>query len=309
MSRQAQLSVNTQALKNRAGKWIGTIFHYIVLLSLSFVFVYPVLYMFSRSLMLQTDVVDATVLWVPKQLSFANYANVFKALNYVHSGSISVFISVTAALIQAVTCAIAGYGFARYRFPGYALFFGIVVFAFLVPPETYVVPLFIFYSDLGWMNTYYPFIVPTLFGHGLRGALYVLIFTQFFRGQPHELEEAARIDGAGAFKTFWTIMFPLARSAVIVVLLFSIVWHWNDLFQPNLFLQENKYFNLAQMLNLYSGAEAREMTETGAMGQPPLERYRTMAGALVTILPLLILYLFTQRYFVESIERTGIAGD
>ena len=224
--------------------------------------------------------------------------------------------SLIPALIQIFSCAIVGYGFARYRFPGHTLCLALVLFTFLVPPQTIVVPLYMFFSNFEWINTYFPFIVPPLFGHGLRGALFVLIFMQFFRGLPHQLEESARIDGAGAFRTFWTIMLPLARSAMLVVFLFSLVWHWNDTFQPGLYLTLNEHFNLTQMLAVMNGqGEAAKAAGTGGtamasvLADVPTFMNRVMAGALLTILPMLILYMFTQRYFVESLERTGIAGD
>ncbi len=302
----------------RIRETVSKLFLYVVLLSLSFVFVYPMLYIFSQSLMQAADVADATVQWIPKELSFQNYVFAFERLAYWKSFLNSAVISLGPALIQIVSCAVVGYGFARYRFPGYNVCLALVLFTFLVPPETIVVPLFVFFSDLGWINTYLPFLVPSLFGHGLRGALFVLIFMQFFRGMPHELEEAARIDGAGAFRTFWTIMLPLARPAMLVVFLFSLVWHWNDVFEPNLYIMLNEHFNLTQQLAILNGEGQLELAQAnaantvnraGVIGQAPTNLNRVMAGSLLTILPMLILYLFTQRYFVESVERTGIAGE
>lgn len=290
------------------------IFHYVMLISLSFIFIYPMLYLISKSLMLSSDLSDATVQWIPKGFSLENYLFSFGALNYVKSFWNSVMTSLIPALIQIFSCAVIGYGFARYRFAGKALLLALVMFTFLVPPQTNVVPLYMFFSDLGWINKYFPFWVPALFGHGLRGALFVLIFTQFFRGLPGQLEEAARIDGAGAYRTFWTIMLPLARPAMLVVFLFSLVWHWNDIFQPSLYVFMSEKFNLTQQLTVLNGQGEQELAIGGAASssalvQIPTFANRVMAGALMTILPMLILYLFTQRYFVESVERAGIAGE
>lgn len=291
------------------------LFHYAVLFSLSFVFIYPMLYIVSQSLMQTNDIADATVQWIPKELSFEHYRFAFEKLRYWRSFTNSVVTSLGPALLQILSCAIVGYGFARYRFPGYRLLLGLVLFTFLVPPQTIVVPLYMFFGDLGWINTYLPFLVPSAFGHGLRGALFVLIFIQFFRGLPHQLEESARIDGAGAFRTFRSIMLPLAGPAMLVVFLFSIVWHWNDVFEPNLYFMVSDHYNLPQQLSILDLQgqqrliDARRVMGGNLMGSVPTSYNRNMAGALLVILPLVVLYGYAQRYFVESVERTGIAGE
>lgn len=301
----------------KKGKQItGSIFYYLILFSLSFVFLYPLLYMISQSLMRVQDVADATVQWIPKKFDFHNYVVAFKEINYAQGFVNSVIISFGSAILQILSCSVIGYGFARYRFPGHSFWLALVVFAFLVPPQTIVVPLYIFFSDLGWINTHLPFIFPALFGHGLKGALFVLIFIQFYRRLPGVLEEAAKIDGAGAFRTYWIIMFPLAKPAMLVVFLFSVVWHWNDLFEPNTYLMVPEYFNLAQNMSIFNGnanAEVSQMAQSvsaqDAIGMAPTVLNQIMAAVLMTILPILIMYLFIQRHFVESVERAGIAGE
>lgn len=295
---------------------IAKIFLYVVVCSMSFVFVYPLLYLISQSMMQFADVSDSTVQWVPKELSFSNYGFAYTEIKYWKGFTNSVIISFGSALIQIFSCSLVGYGFARYRFPGYSLWLALVLFTFLVPPQTIVVPLFTFFSGLGWINTHLPFVIPSITGHGLKGSLFVLIFIQFYRRLPNVLEEAARIDGAGAFRTYWTIMFPLARPAMLVVFLFSVVWHWNDTFEPNLYLFTPEFYNLTQNLSIFNGQGAAEfnaatstLSKEQAIGVAPTITNRVMAGAMLTILPMLLLYLFTQRYFVESVERTGIAGE
>lgn len=314
-SRSKERDKVASALKRRFRVVAAVTFHYVLLFGLSFVFIYPMLYMFSKSLMTPADLTDASVQWLPKKLSFSNYEYAFEELVFVKSFFNSMVTSLIPALIQILSCAIAGYGLARYRFPGYTLLLGMVLFSFLVPPQTIVVPLYMLFSDMNWINTYLPYIVPPLFGHGLRGALFVLIFMQFFRGLPYQMEEAARIDGASAFRTFWSIMMPLARPAMLVVFLFSLVWHWNDLFQPSLYTMLNENFNLTQYLSIMDGKGEQELSKglggaaSDLVGLAPTFQNRVMAGALMTILPMLLLYLFTQRYFVEGVERAGIAGE
>ncbi|WNS43435.1 carbohydrate ABC transporter permease [Paenibacillus sp. MMS20-IR301] len=293
---------------------IHTAFYYLVILSLSFVFLYPLLYMLSKSMMQMQDVADATVQWIPTRLSFHNYTLAWKALNFWGGFANSAIISFGSAVLQILSCSLVGYGFARYRFPGYMVCFVLLLFTFLVPPQTIVVPLYLFFSDLGWINTHLPFVIPSLFGHGLKGALFVLIFIQFYRRMPNVLEEAARIDGAGPFRTYWKIMFPLAKPAMLIVFLFSVVWHWNDSFEPNTYLTTPDFYNLSQRLAMFYGtnnqaAEAMSQMTSGSIGMAPTGLNQIMAGCILAILPILILYLFVQRHFVESVERSGIAGE
>lgn len=300
----------------RRGKELaGTLLYYFVLLSLSFVFMYPLLYMVSKSLMQSWDVADATVRWIPTSFNLANYRIAFAEMNYWQGFANSVVTSFGSAALQIVSCSLIGYGFARYRFPGYGLWLALLIFTFLVPPQTIVVPLYMFFSSLGWINTHLPFVVPAAFGHGLQGALFVLIFIQFYRRLPGVLEEAARIDGAGHLRTYWQIMFPLARPAMLVVFLFSSVWHWNDNFQPSTYLQLPPFYNLAQRMSGFYGKASmasEQMSQSisaGAIGMAPTLLNQIMAGVILSILPILLLYLFVQRYFVESVERSGIAGE
>ncbi|MGO4374573.1 carbohydrate ABC transporter permease, partial [Paenibacillus sp. MCAF20] len=280
---------------------IGTVFYYMVILSLAFVFIYPLLYMVSKSLMRPEDVADATIQWIPRQFSLQNYDIALEAINFWPGLLNSIIISFGSAILQVLSCSLIGYGFARYRFPGQALFLALVVFTFLVPPQTFVVPLFKLFLDMGWVNTHLPFIVPAILGHGLKGSLFVLIFIQFYSRLPHVLEEAARIDGAGAFRTYWTIMFPLAKPAMLVVFLFSVVWHWNDLFEPNLYLLVPEYFNLAQNMAFFNGNANLNLQQattsvSSTIGLAPTLQNQIMAGVMLTILPVLLLYMFTQRY-------------
>ncbi|TLS52614.1 carbohydrate ABC transporter permease [Paenibacillus antri] len=316
----ARLEAKTSAyLRSRAARRskevLGLTLHYTVLLSLSFVFIYPILYIVSQSFMQVEDITDATVQWIPKALSFEHYRFAFNKMDYWHSFGNSAVSTLLSAAAQIFSCAVVGYGFARYRFPGHSLLLALVLFAFLVPPQTIVIPLFIFFGELHWLNTSMPIIVPGLFAQGLRGALFVLIFMQFFRGLPHQLEEAARIDGAGAYRTYFQIMLPLSGPALLVVFLFSTVWHWNDVFEPNLYYMVQEFYNLPQQLaildteGVFRVQQAKMMTGGRTLGSVPTNFNRNMAGALITILPLILLYGFAQRYFIESVERTGIAGD
>jgi multiple sugar transport system permease protein len=281
----------------------------LLLVDVAFIFLMPILRLLSMSVMDVMDLYDPTVVWIPRRWSWENYRLAFLALEYVKSFKNTLLMSGGAAILQTFSCAVVGYGFARFRFPGRDKLFMLVLFAMIVPPHAVIIPLFILFKSLpaptttgSWLNSYWPFLGPAAVGMGLRGALFVFIFRQFFKGMPWELEDAARIDGAGPFRVFFNIMLPPAQPAIVVVFLFSFVWHWNDSLQPTIYLSDvDKYF-MMQRLSAVEAALAnmrfRAMWGTGVI----------MTSALLVVLPLLILYAFTQRYFVESIERTGLIG-
>ena len=271
-----------------------------LLMDVAFIFMVPLLRVISQSLMDIMDLYDPTVVWLPRRWAWDNFQRAYMALEYTQSLFNTVLVAGGAALLQTISCAIAGYSFARFKFPGRDRLFLLVLFVMIVPPHALIIQNFILMSKLKWLETYWPFLVPSAFGMGLRGSLFIFIYRQFFKGLPWELEDAAMIDGAGPFRIFFWVMLPLARPAILVVFLFSFVWHWNDSLEPSIYLSRPENFFLPQRLSIVETALAnfqfRGMWGTGTI----------MAATLLVILPLIILYIFTQRYFVESIERTGL---
>jgi multiple sugar transport system permease protein len=296
----------------RARKILIRVLVIVLLIDVAFIFLMPLLQLISKSVMHVMDLNDPTVVWIPRRPTWENYRLTFQALEYVKSFKNTSLLALGAAVLQTISCAFVGYGFARFEFPGRDKLFMLVLFAMIVPPHVIFIQLFILFKSLpappsiasstNWLDTYLPFYVPEAMGMGLRGALFVFIFRQFFRGMPWELEDAARIDGAGPVRVFFNVMLPPAQPAIAVVFLFSFVWHWNDSLQPAIFLNDTDLFTMMQQLGQVEAALAdmryRAMWGTGAI----------MSAALLTIFPLLLLYVFTQRYFVESIERTGLIG-
>ena len=273
---------------------------YFFLVNIAFVILYPLIYMVSTSLMSIEDYDDPSINWLPIHIQFENYSFAFQRIRYLQALSNSLFITIPSLIGQIVSCSLIGYGFARVKFPGRDIFFILVILTMIVPPQTVILPLFILYVELKWINTYWPFIVPSFFGFGLRGAIFIFIFRQAFKTLPWELEDAARIDGAGALSTYWRIMLPLIKPATVTAALFSFVWHWNDFYEPLMYLNSNQKYTLALML-----AFLREVYFRGRIVSAPIF---TMAAGSLVIAPSLLLYFFTQRYFVESIERTGLTG-
>ncbi len=272
----------------------------LLLTDVAFIFVVPMLRLISTSLMNIMDLYDPTVIWLPRRWAWENYYWAVRALEYLLSFRNTILVSAVSAVLQTLSCAIVGYGFARFRFPGRDKLFLLVLFVMIVPPHAVIIQQFLLVSQLKWLETYWPFIVPSAMALGLRGALFIFIYRQFFKGLPWELEDAAMIDGAGPLRIFFKVMLPLAQPAILVVFLFSFVWHWNDTLEPSIYLSKPENFFLPQRLSIVEAAlsnyQLRGMWGTGTI----------MAATLLVILPLVILYLFTQRYFVESIERTGL---
>lgn len=277
---------------------------YIILTSVAVIYLQPVFYMISTSLKTQSDLLDPTVNFFPRVLDWDNYEVAIRGLKYVQALWQTALIAILAALFQTVSCALTGYAFARLYIPFKNFWFAIVLLTFLIPIQTMFIPIYVLYAKLGWLNTPLPFLIPALFGQGLKGALFVMIFRQFFATFPKELEESARMDGSGAFRTFYRIMLPLSRPAMLVVGLFSFVWHWNDTFEPSMYLKD---VNLIMMGNQMSQMPTNLQTIAGNALVPfDLIETQMMAAAFLVILPPLLLYAFAQRYYVEGIERTGI---
>lgn len=274
-------------------------FIYIVLIETAYLYLNPILYMISNMVKGLDDLLDPTVNWIPKAIYWGHLKEAWELLNYPTSFGVSFGLSIGASLFQLVACAMAGYAFARVNFPFKRFWFVCLVFTFVIPPQVTVLPLIIMYREVGWIDTYFPMLIPALFGHGLKGALYVIIYRQFFSILPKELEEAAKIDGASLYRVFFKVMLPIATPAIVVVFLFSFVWNWNDSYFPMMFLFKMQDVPLSIALVKATGDVA---TEEGKLFAQSID----MAKSFLAVMPPLVLYLFTQRWFVEGVERTGL---
>ena len=296
--------------KQGAGKQIVV---YILLISIGFVYLYPLLYMISKSFMPLNDLLDTSINWLPSKFYLDNYRQALKSMNYAKALKDSIIIAVVPTLINVIVCAFVGYGFARYEFKGKKLMLGLLIFSFIIPPQATMMPTYVFYNDLGLLNSLKAFIIPALLGQGLKAQIFILIYYQFFRQVPQALIEAAKIDGAGHFKSFFRIAIPSAGPAILVVFLFSIVWYWNESYLTQLyvvgaFAKSSSWTSLIVSLKTF---ETSYNTSRAAAGSSMVDINESikMAGTMLSILPLLIMYLVFQRQFVESVDRTGITGE
>lgn len=303
--------INLKITPKRTKSFIGKVVLYLVLFDLAFVFLYPFIKMVVDALKSDADLQNITVKWIPSRLEWSNFIQAFQMLKYPRYFMNSALVTLLATIGHVLSCAFIGYGFARYNFRGKGILFGGVILSMLIPAQVLIFPLYMMYSKLGWTDTYLPLIVPTFFGFGLRGGFYVFLFRQFFAGMPYEMEEAARIDGCGPLRIFFRIMAPMARSSLLVATVLSVVWHWNDYFEPRIYLKTTSLFFLPsrlpgmyEVLNKLTSETAEDLAGESLIVNEAL----CMAATFLVILPLLIVYGFVQKKFMEGVERSGLTG-
>lgn len=297
------------------------VFVYTMLVSLGFVYLYPVLHMLVTSLKSLPDLLDTSVKWVPTALTLNNFKEAFDVMNFKDAIGDTLAIGLLPALAQTLVCAVTGYGFARFSFPGRGIILALVLITFIIPPYVLMVPTYTMYSDYKILGTLSTLLLPAATGQGLKSAIFILIFMQFFRQTPVSLDEAARVDGAGEFKIFLRVAMPLAVPAFVVAFLFSFVWYWNETYFTSLYLGGSSMGNTNTMTTLllelskfeqsYKGYLQSSSGSWGSafMGESVANEAIKMAATLITILPMLVIYFILQKQFVESIDRTGITGE
>ncbi len=305
MTRNTRTALKNFTARNLHFRRIFTLLMYILLLDVAFIFLYPFLYMVITSFKSYDDLNDISVKWLLNSFDVTNYTTAAQLLNYFPR-LLNTAVSVALCTVGHVfSCSFIGYGFARYRFRGQKFFFGALMLSIVVPVQTIIVPLYIVYSKLGLIPGQLPVILPTFLGFGLRGALFIFMFRQFFYSLPPSLEEAAAIDGCGAVKTFFKIALPTARSSVLVCIVLSVVWHWNDFFEPTLYIQRQKDYYLSLMLpTIYE-----VINDTAEQSEQLYTAATLMAAVVLIVVPLFVAYMAVQRQFMQSVETSGITGE
>lgn len=297
------------------------VFVYVMLISLGFVYLYPILHMMVTSVKSLPDLLDVSVNWVPTTLSLDNFKQAIDVLHFETSLLDTLLIGFLPAIGQTVSCALAGYAFARYHFPLKRLAMALVMVTFILPPYVLMVPKYTMFSDYKLLGTMGALLLPASLGQGINSAIFILIFTQFFKQTPLSLDEAARVDGAGESRIFFEIAVPLSIPAVVVSFLFSFVWYWNETYFLSLYLGSSAMGKADAMTTLlvqlsrfeasYKGylQSLSQSWAAGNMAESVANEAIKMAATLITILPLLVVYLVLQKQFVQSIDRTGITGE
>ncbi len=294
--------------KEGAGKQIVV---YGLLICIGFVYLYPILYMFSYSFMNRDDLLDSSVKWIPSTFYLQNYIDAAKSMSFWSSLLKGILIAGLPTLCNVLICMLVGYGFARFEFKGKKILMALLIFSYILPSQVTMIPTYVLYNNTGILGTIWAFVLPAVFGNGLNAPIFILIFYQFFKQVPKVLIEAAQIDGAGYLKSFIKIAVPSAAPAILTVFLFSFVWYWNESYLTELYVQglstKSIWVNLVVQLKNFD-ASFNTLATTGDTATSLNECVR-MAATALSILPLLIMYFFLQKYFVESIDRTGITGE
>ncbi len=285
-----------------------TIVLYLLLIALGFVYLYPLLFMFVTSLKSPTDLLNPMVQWIPTEIYMGNYVKAWRVLNYPTTIVSSILVSFIPSLIQAAVCSVIGYGLARYRFKGKGLIFALIMATFIIPAQNTAIPQMLTFKSLGLLGNVFAIILPALFGQGYRSAIFILIFYQTFMSLPKVLEEAARLDGASDLKVFLLVGLPAAVPAFIVSIIFSTVWYWNESYLTLMFLEggvQTLPMQLAKFTQAYENLYPSGMVNIFDR----LNEAVKLAGTFLNILPLLVMYFVLQKWFVESVEMTGITGE
>jgi multiple sugar transport system permease protein len=269
----------------------------IVMTVLLISFLVPALWMVSSSLKASTEVFAHPIVWIPAQPQWQNYARVFEVLPFARFAWNTLLVVLFAVAGTLFSSALVGYSFARLRWPGRDIFFGILIATLMLPEVITLVPRFIIFRELGWIDTLLPLIIPYWFGATPWTPLYIFLMRQFFKGLPVELEEAALIDGASRLRIFAQIILPLSKPVLATVTVFALLQHYTDFMNPLIYLSSVDNWTLA----------------VGIAGLNADESFRASwelvfaAGTFMTI-PIVLLFIFAQRYFVRGIATTGFGG-
>lgn len=281
---------------------------YVLLILFGFVFLYPLLYMVTYSFMSEADLMSNNVNYIPTGLEWSNYFEAWKVLNYPKVFLQTMLVSVIPAICQTVVCALTGWGIARYKFKGSKFLMGLIIFTFLIPSCLTMLPTVSLYAKFSITGTAFAYILPALFGQGFKSAVFILIFYQYFKAIPKTIIEAAEIDGANTIKVFINIGLPSAKSAILLTVLLSVVWYYNETVLASVFFGSaitTLPLGMESFADAYRSLYPSSGTDTGKSVNESIY----MAGTILNILPLVILYGFTQKYFIQGMDKAGITGE
>jgi ABC-type glycerol-3-phosphate transport system permease component len=277
---------------------LGTIARYIILLGLALTFLMPFYWMASSAMKDDDQVFTVPPRWIPNPAYVGNFLSAWQVQDFnLFTFNTVVKYAIPSTIGTVLSSALVAYSFSRIRWPGRDLLFAICLATMMIPFQVRLVPLFIIFKDLDWINTYLPLVVPAFFGN----AFFIFMLRQFFRSIPTELSEAAVIDGANELQVLVRIILPLARPALTVVALFAFMDAWNDYLGPLIYINNEPEWTLALAIQRMG----RAMTEVGASANayPYL-----MAVSTIVTMPILFIFFFAQRSFIEGISLSGLKG-
>ncbi len=296
------------------------LFRFAMLIAVGYTVLSPLFQIISNSLKDQADFMNTSVSWIPTKFFFQNYIDAFNVMDYLKTFSNTVLIMVVSALFEVIACGVAAYGFARFKFPERKILYALLLVTILVPVRMTFLAQFVNFRNFDFfgitsiigdiigkdlsinlINTPFTFYLPSIFGVGYQSGLFIMIYIQFLKGIPKELEEAAWIDGAGPIGTYVRIILPSSSVAILTVSILSVIWHWNEYYLTALYFNENQPMavvlsGIMDLIKLRGGDTINSHTGVA------------MASCMLFMLPVLIMYLILQKKFIKSIDRVGIVG-
>lgn len=295
-----------------------SIFRLVLLVGLSFLIISPIIFRLFNALKPTEEIYNPTVFLIPRHPTLDYVRDVLKYVDYLKTFfSTVLFTSVNSAL-QIVSCTLVAYGIGRYKYWGRSLVLGAVFATLVIPTQTILLPLYLqfnkfsihnmfalttFGEGVSIINTYWPFVLMSASGLGLKNGLFIFLLSRFFKNMPNALEEAAYIDGCGAFRTFVRIMLPSAATLIATVFILSFVWTWNDNYYSVFFCE-----NMRIMSSVLSNIGANIAASMGERSNNLLVQIYNNTAAIIHMIPLIIIYIFTQRFFVQGVVKSGIVG-
>ncbi len=298
-------------------KVVWYLFRFLLLLGISYIILFPFFSKISSSFMSKEDLVDVTVRLIPKHPTLSTYQAIIRDNNYFVALGNTFLLSFVCAVIQTFICTFIAYGFAKFKFKGNKILFLCVIFTMVVPHATLSLSIatkFKFFDFFGiiqaisgnsinMLNTNWPLYILSLTGLAYKNGLFIFMLRQFFRGIPDELEESAYLDGSGIFKTFFRIILPLSGTMLITVFMFAFCWQWTDNFYTDMF------YSISGPTLLPDIVKVPKSLDTNYAGSALYTAAIKNACGMLIITPLIILYLFGQRYIIQGIERSGLTAD
>ena len=274
---------------------------FLFLLGLAFVVLRPLISATSIAFRQSQDIKDPSIIWIPKHFTLANFKTAMENMGFGNAMFNTLRIGVVSSFLQVASCAIAGYGFARFQFKAKRILFVCMLMTLIIPPQTLFIPTYILYFKLGLIDNVFSMYLPALFGVGIRSGLFIYIYRQFYMNLPRELEDAALVDGCGYYMTFVRIILPSVRTAIITVFLFSVVWYYNDVYFTDMYFDTTVTISRAL-------AGLQSSLSIDFRGDTIMKSAILQSGSLLSIVPVLSIYIVFHRFFVEGIERSGIVG-
>ena len=288
-------AISNSAKKKLRQRWIVQL----CLLTLSVFFLLPLIWMIVTAVKPIDETMASPPVWIPSKFELNNFAKAFsygsKDLGYIPFlvyGKNTLFVTILAVIGAVVSNSLVGYSFARIQWKGRELMFSLTLATMMVPGPVLMVPMYALFKEFGWIGTFRPLWVPTFFG----SAFNIFLLRQFLRTIPMELSEAATLDGASEWKTFVDVIIPLSRPALVVIAVFTFLWAWNDFMGPLLYLTDQQTFTLSMGLQFF------QSQHTGTPWN------LLMAASLIVILPVIVVFFFAQKVFIEGIATTGLKG-